>query len=642
MKPYSYYIGEKIKELADTYLGEEEIYYLAGLPIAETTFGTEMFVQMGIYAPLAGLVIFLLMYLFFGNVKLVLGPMFLAMMTVIWAMGGLIYTGNTVHIMSSMIPIFLMPVALLDSIHIISHLHDKIDSAGPKKEVIWQVLQALFNPMLFTTLTTMVGFTSLAVTGIQPVEVFGITIACGVFVAWFLSMTFMPAFIMLLDFETLKAGQRQLKTTGSVVGFFRNLAINSPGRVIIICLMVGIVSLVGVKRIVVNDNPVRWFKADHPLREADSIMNNELAGTYMTNLIIELPGLNEENSEPSGSFEEEAFEDDLFTIDDEQQTTPDLRNGGIIRYLESVQSFLLSVEDSDGQQIVGAVTSIVDILSKVGNVAFNDPSIPLERDKIAQYMFLYESGDIKRGKDLWKFITHDYQKAQIWLQLKNGDNKTMDLLMNQLDAFIATKGNTLPGVTLSDGSFQEIKLSWTGLTHINNVWQDEMVRGMGYALLGSFVFVFIMMSFLFRSPLWGAISMLPLSMSIIFIYGLIGWGGKFYDMPIAVLSSLALGLSIDFAIHFNQTFKESINKTGDIRAAFRQVFAEPARAIWRNVLVLTVGFTPLFFASLVPYVTVGAFFFLIMIISGAASLILLPSLIYTLRRWLPGVREFSV
>ncbi len=642
MKPHSYYIGEKIKALANIHLGEGETYYLAGLPIAETTFGFEMFVQMGIYAPLAGLVIFILMYLFFGNVKLVLGPMFLAMMTVIWAMGGLIYSGNTVHIMSSMIPIFLMPVALLDSIHIISHLHDKIDSAGIKEETIWQVIQALFNPMLFTSITTMVGFISLAVTGIQPVEVFGITIACGVFVAWFLSMTFMPAYIMLLDFETLKASKQRFEITGSVVVFFRELAINSPWRVIVFCLIAGIISLIGVNRIVVNDNPVRWFKADHPLREADSVMNNQLAGTYMTNLIIELPIKKEMDSTLPDATEAEAFEENLFDIDDEQHLTPDLRNGGIIRYIESVQAYLLSINDSNGQQIVGAATSIVDILSKVGNVAFNDPSIPLERDKIAQYMFLYESGDIKRGKDLWKFITHDYQKAQIWLQLKNGDNKTMDLLMNHLDAYIAKKENTLPGVTLSNGDFQPVKLSWTGLTHINNVWQDEMVRGMGYALLGSFVVVFIMMSFLFRSPLWGAISMLPLSMSITFIYGLIGWGGKFYDMPIAVLSSLALGLSIDFAIHFNQSFKEIISKTGDIKAAFWQVFAEPSRAIWRNVLVLTVGFTPLFLASLVPYVTVGAFFFLIMIVSGAASLILLPSLIYILRKWLPGVREFMV
>ncbi|MBT4482086.1 MAG: hypothetical protein HOC71_00235, partial [Candidatus Latescibacteria bacterium] len=74
--------------------------------------------------------------------------------------------------------------------------------------------------------------------------------------------------------------------------------------------------------------------------------------------------------------------------------------------------------------------------------------------------------------------------------------------------------------------------------------------------------------------------------------------------------------------------------------AFIGVFEEPARAIWRNVLVLAIGFLPLLFSALVPYVTVGIFFFIIMLVSGIASLLLLPSMIYLLRNWLPGVREY--
>ena len=193
---------------------------------------------------------------------------------------------------------------------------------------------------------------------------------------------------------------------------------------------------------------------------------------------------------------------------------------------------------------------------------------------------------------------------------------------------------------LSRGDTRELSVKWTGLTHINNVWQDEMVKGMGYALLGSFAVVFLMMTFLFRSLLWGLISMIPLSFSIVFIYGLIGWTGKPYDMPIAVLSSLALGLSVDFAIHFNQSFRELIQKTENFVQAFSEVFNEPARAIWRNVLVLAIGFLPLLFSELVPYVTVGVFFFIIMLISGMASLLLLPAMIYLLRHRLPGVREY--
>ena len=97
---------------------------------------------------------------------------------------------------------------------------------------------------------------------------------------------------------------------------------------------------------------------------------------------------------------------------------------------------------------------------------------------------------------------------------------------------------------------------WAGLSYINIVWQQRMVSGMGRALGGSFVVVFIMMSLLFRSIRWGLLSMLPLTATIVGIYGALGFLGRDYDMPTAVLSSLALGLSVDFSIHFIERSRE--------------------------------------------------------------------------------------
>jgi predicted RND superfamily exporter protein len=62
------------------------------------------------------------------------------------------------------------------------------------------------------------------------------------------------------------------------------------------------------------------------------------------------------------------------------------------------------------------------------------------------------------------------------------------------------------------------------------------------------------------------------------------------------------------------------------------MFDEPARAIMRNVLVIAFGFTPLLFAPLVPYITVGIFLASIMLISGIGTLMFLPALIQALVR----------
>jgi len=125
-----------------------------------------------------------------------------------------------------------------------------------------------------------------------------------------------------------------------------------------------------------------------------------------------------------------------------------------------------------------------------------------------------------------------------------------------------------------------------------------------------------------------------LSVTILGVYGIIGWIGKDYDMPIAVLSSLTLGLSVDFAIHFIERTRAHLRSLGSFAAATEQIFEEPALAIARNAIVIAIGFTPLFFAPLIPYITVGAFMAAIMALSGLATLILLPALMSWAGPWL--------
>jgi len=129
------------------------------------------------------------------------------------------------------------------------------------------------------------------------------------------------------------------------------------------------------------------------------------------------------------------------------------------------------------------------------------------------------------------------------------------------------------------------------------------------------------MALLFRSMRLGLLAMVPLTFTILGVYGIIGWIGKDYDMPIAVLSSLTLGLSVDFAIHFIERTRALLRASGSFAVASEQIFEEPARAIARNAIVIAIGFTPLLFAPLVPYITVGAFMAAIMTLSGLSTLV---------------------
>ncbi len=593
-KDLSYLVVQDIKKIVARYPGDEEFHF-TGLPIANDQFGVEMFKQMAVSAPLAGLAIFLLMWFFFKSLVLIVAPMIVAIATVVITMGLLIGFGFPVHIMSSMIPIFLMPIAVLDCVHILSDFSEKYRVFHDQKKTITVVMNELFSPMLYTTLTTFAGFFSLSFSAIPPVQVFGIAVAVGVAIAWVLTMTFIPAYIMLMDPKKFsgfrKTGDEEKSPyLDRILSAVQFLVSRHAKKILAATIILVAVAIYGITRIQVNDNPVRWFTPTHSLRIADRVLNDHFAGTYEAYLVLEAADKSEE----------------IFI------------QPQVMRYVENLQEALLSTG------LVGKTTSLVDVTKKIyyellGGDKVNNV-IPPTKEAVAQCLISFENSH--KPDDLWHMTTPDYSKVNIWLQLKSGDNKYMAKVVKFVDQYM--QDHPAP---------QAMTARWAGLTYINVVWQNNMVVGMLNNFLGSFIIVLFMMLFLFRSPVKALISMIPLSVTILFIYSLLGFFGKDYDMPVAVLSALTLGLSVDFAIHYIQRISEINHHAKDWKKAATEMFTGPGRAIIRNALVVAIGFLPLLAAPLVPYKTVGFFMFTIMAFSSIATLFILPAIVYFKPQW---------
>ena len=683
-KDQSYIIAEQIRALSLNYISPQQgdlAFHITGLPVAEDQFGFEMFVQMGVAAPLAGLAIFILLWYFFRNIPLIIAPMVVAMATVLIIMGSLIGLGFTVHIMSSMIAIFLMPIAVVDSVHILSEFADRYKAGDNASDTVKKVMAHLYKPMLFTSITSAVGFYSLMLTPIPPVKVFGAFIGTGILLAFVLTITYIPAYIARMKPETLANLQRALQRMeqkGRLAKSLEKLGIFSVKRVkVILIVFVALftLSIEGITRIEINDNPVNWFKADHEIRIADKALNQHFAGTYDAWLVFN-NNKNDESkallnfeqlltSQDAGStksaiaellanwqqtqlvsattdatnaqafFTQElliSLDDIRFEADDSEQAwLEQLYNIGeqalsakqvftdpkMLNWLANLQTAL--VENGD----VGKVNSLVDIVRTVNRELNSgdeiDFAIPNSSNGVAQTLLQFQSSH--RPQDLWHFVSPDYQKTLLWLQMTSGDNQHMTKVVSWVEAYI--NNNPPPA---------NVEYQWAGKSYLNVVWQDAMVSGMIDSLLSSFVVVFLMMMILFRSIKYGILAMLPLTFTITMIYGLIGWFGKAYDMPIAVLSALTLGLSIDFAIHFIQRVRELEKEYKSLSRALTAMFQEPSRAISRNAIVIAIGFTPLLLSPLMPYITVGFFLASIMVMSALVTLVLLPALLTLLNK----------
>lgn len=545
---------------------------LAGQPLAEDAFGQEMFVNMAIFAPLAGLLVFLILLAFFRRLRLVLPAMMLAMATVIITMGALIGSGNTLHIMSSMIPIFLMPIAILDSVHVLSEFFDRDGETDPVG-VLREVFEELYRPLGFTSLTTAVGFASLMFVPIPPVRVFGLFVAIGVGLAWLFTVTLLPAYLAVAPapaasgstddaaadvpadgvradrgtapvaagafssriWPARSARRTRLQVLGGAVVRHRRL-------VIAVTAALALLALPGLFAITVNDNPVRWFRSDHEIRVAAATLSEALPGTYSASLLGHGDAAHYDDPETRDAIEELAGH---------LRANPEV--GGVLTYVDS-------------------------------------------------------ESPLFRADDL----------INVRMQLRTGDNVSMQQVVDDIDVWLAE--NPVPGV----------EFDWAGEAFLNLTWQDKMVNGMMFGFATTLVAIFALLVALFRSVRWAVVAMTPVVWTVLIVYGVMSELDRDFDMPIAVLSTMVLGIGVDFAIHFVVRYRHLLAEFGSSGPALLAFFGEPARALTRNAVVIAVGFSPLLVSALVPYVIVGALLASIVGLSWLATITVLPPLVVSM------------
>ncbi len=603
-------IADRIREIVKKEKGDEK-YYVAGDPVARDTFGAEMFKLMGIFSPIAGMIMFIAIYLMFRNLSLAISMMMVAMISIIWSMGLLIGLGFPIHIMSSMSPVFLMAIAT-DSIHIFNEFYFRYKERKDKKAAIIETMLAVGRPVRYTALATAAGFAVLMFMHIIPVKVFGFGLAFGTVALRLLSFSFIPAILTFVKEEKIeKASEREdigLSRTAQLLKNLSSLGAHKPKATVFVGLILLVVAVIGTTKIVVNNNMVEWFKKNSEIRIADRVMNQALGGTSLGYVVA-------------------------ISREDDFIKTPEA-----MRYIEGIQRHLEKLP------VVGKTSSVVDYVKRINRVLHNDDPkydvVPETKEMIGQYIFLFSMS--AKPSDLDNVVDYPFKKANIWIQLKTWDAQGMRDVIKAVEEY--KMANPTP-----------MEFKPAGIAYFNLVWNDAVLWDMLRGFIIAMIVVFVILAFNFRSIKWAIVGYIPLLFTILLIYGVVGFIGKDFDMPISVLSCLSLGMAVDFAIHFISRFKQRLVEgqesgvgsqesqikypgplTIDSRLTDSLLWtaARPGKGIMRNAVLFASAFSVMLFAPLTPYITVGAFIVGMMMLSAIMTIVYLPALITLLKGWL--------
>ncbi|MBT7696099.1 MAG: RND family transporter [Desulfobacterales bacterium] len=561
--------------------------YLAGRPSLEVEMGNYMYEDLKATIPFVIIVLIIVLFLSFRSFSGVFFPMLCVIIATVNSMGLMGYLGIEISLMGTIIPVTLTAVGSAYSIHVVRYYFIAIKTGISKKEAVEETFKNVGLSVILAGVTTMCGFGSLSTSSVTPIKEFGIFVAVGTGVALLVSLTFIPPLILFF----VKSGRPEKINPDKVkdrLSFIERLiyqttriVMRNYRAVIVFGVILVILSIISSTRLVSYNNMIEDFPKDSKIRIANNWINNNFTGT--TDISILLTGKNDSIKEPE-----------------------------VLRQIENLQNFV-----EEKYPFVTKSVSIADFIKRM-NVAMNanNPEfdkIPSSKELIAQYLLLYStSGD---PDDFDPYVDYDYKEARIlFMSTRSRSTENLEVL-NGIKEY--TDKHIGP----------DLKVQISGNAAITNTLSKLIMKGLLTSIIASMIVVFLLMTFIYRSIFGGILSVLPLSLAILINFAIMPIFGIPLNIPTSIVGSVAVGVGIDYAIHYINNARLNAGNYYTIDELYLHTSTTSGTSIFFNALAVTAGFLVLLFSNFIPFTTLGFLVALTMVTSALGSLIFIPAIL---------------
>ncbi len=575
----------QILKTAKRFEGPEKTY-VAGRPIVEGTMAVQRPRDMKRMVPLVIAVIIIVLILLLKSLKSTLFTLLVVLLSTIWTFGLMAATGIPVYSISTMIPVMLIAIGVADGIHLFSslqlYLRKKPDA--DKKEAVTEMMRGMWKPVVMTSVTTAIGFISLLTSQVYPIKYFGVFTAFGVLSAMFLSLVLIPAAIMTFGLPRWKKqDQKKVQRNGIFSSHFTDYIIKYKSVTVFLTVVIIFLSLMGMRKVWINSSFLEKFEKNSDIVLTDKFINEHFGGTSTLNVILD-------------SDNPMAF-----------------KNPDVLKAMNKMQA------DVEGSlKVVGNSFAITDYLRRMNKVMHADKeeynSIPDSQELIAQYLLLYEmSGN---PDNLWKVVDYGYKKANLKLQLKSDNSRAIKSAIGIIEKHLPQFDKL------------KVRVKYAGSGYKALVFTDLILEGQILSIIMSFAIVVLLLSIMFKNFTIGLIGSIPIAVTAMISFGMMG----LFNIPLgtttAILSSIGIGIGIDYAVHFLQRYQLIASTCNDKLLCSRQTMEHSGRAIAFNAVVVIAGFLVLLFSVFPPNRALGALVSLNMFTSFVGTVTIMFVVLY--------------
>lgn len=560
-----------------------EEYHLAGRSISQAFYTQTMKIDLVILL-FAGLgVIITILALVYRKLIGVLMPFIVVGMVVVWSMAFMEITGKHIDVLSNAIPTILVVTGLSVAIHVITKYIDHLKDGWTKVESLKYTITHVGMANVFTTITTVVGFATLATSGIKPIDDFGLYTAMGVALSFVVGYTVLPALLYLLPAPKNFGGFSPKKVTWekmlySLFSFIMKFKL----PIVIVSLVISVAMGLFTFRIKENTFLLEDLNKKDPMKIDFMYFEHDFQGTRPFEMSIQVKG------------DKTVFDRDVMVEIDKVETY--LHNEYKLGFIVSP----IAVIKGSNQSLAGGA----------------DDSYVIPESNERYKRIVSEIKAIDNNDFVKSVVTPDYKIARLRSIMPDiGSNKADKYNVGFKKFFEENINKDL------------IDYHITGTAELIDKNNRNLAMNIAQGMAISFVLVSIIFLILFKNWKMVLIAIVPNVVPLLILSGTMGMLGISMKMSTAILFTIAFGIAVDDTIHFLSRLRTELKAGKSILYAIKRTYMTSGKAMIITTLILCVGFGVLGVSSFQAVKMIGIMVSYTLFFALVCDLVLLPALI---------------
>jgi predicted RND superfamily exporter protein len=475
--------------------------------------------------------------------------------------------------------------------------------------ILRHTVLSMWKPCLYTSLTTIVAFASLLISGISPIISFGWIMVMSVITALCVVFLLFPSLLTLLKTSEPVAGNQ---TTLALTSGLAKLTDRLGTKVLWGGALLMLFSAVGVTQLKVENSFIDYFSEDTEIYKGMTQFDEKLGGTLSFDVVVDLAEDDAVDGFDDGF--DDGFSDDFDDGFGDESTTQSEDaywfTGTKMDEIQRIHNFL------DANPQTGKVLSFGAVIQLAEKMNGNAPV-----DSFVWALLYSRIPESLKETVVTPFVSVTYNQVRFNVRVRESNE---DLNRNELITGIKR------GLQDEFG-YSEEQIHVTGILVLyNNVLQSlyqSQILTLGVVLL----VIMAMFLVLFKSLKVAVICIVPNILAALFVLGVMGWLQIPLDIMTITIAAIAVGIGVDNTIHYMHRFEREFNHIGNYKKTMYYCHDSIARAMYFTSLTIVAGFSILVLSNFIPTIVFGLLTSIAMLVALLGSLTLLPQLLISFK-----------